>query len=449
MPTDDDRTHRSLYDPPADSVTLREADEIEGADGMMEVRMPIASTGAVRNDGDDPLSAAELRGMADQVDTLTRGVFPEHGMSSAVDREQYSQFEKLGYWSDADLEREAAGDDEDLLMATARMPDPETLPAATGDYREALAILKEQALRGIPIASSIAWKEDQDFPGGNDLLEASIVGIGADPRTSTEGGTAMVARAAIDAGADPDAFLASVRRALDREADADTARPFGPPGGDPAQWEDFDACVADVEDWDNIDDPEAFCAWAEQQSASDGDATESMTDTDDPGDDEAGTDADDEQGGGDAETTERQPDECPECGASPPEGANYCPNCGYEFEGDDDGDTDEEQGEYEDGEDDEEMDDDEDRGADGDADTERDADAADTQALADEVADLRSELEDTRAKLREGGVDFERADPDDVADELADNGGDADGERDSETDSDTDTDESLREAWLS
>jgi hypothetical protein len=490
MPTDDDRTHRSLYDPPADSVTLREADEIEGADGMMEVRMPIASTGAVRNDGDDPLSAAELRGMADQVDTLTRGVFPEHGMSSAVDREQYSQFEKLGYWSDADLEREAAGDDEDLLMATARMPDPETLPAATGDYREALAILKEQALRGIPIASSIAWKEDQDFPGGNDLLEASIVGIGADPRTSTEGGTAMVARAAIDAGADPDAFLASVRRALDREADADTARPFGPPGGDPAQWEDFDACVADVEDWDNIDDPEAFCAWAEQQSASDGDATEHMTDTDDPGDDEAGTDADGEQGGGDAETTERQPDDVTPEDLAAVVAASYegvdtsdlvdawddmgdftggvdldalagLVATAVDMETDDvsemfddllasgDGDGDEEQGEYEDGEDDEEMDDDEDRGADGDADTERDADAADTQALADEVADLRSELEDTRAKLREGGVDFERADPDDVADELADNGGDADGERDSETDSDTDTDESLREAWLS
>ena len=215
--TDTDGLHRSHYRGGADSVHLREAEEVEGDDDMMEIRLPIASTGEVRNEGDDALTMSDLRGMAQQVDSLQTGVFPEHGMSSAVDSGQYSQFEKLGYWSDAGIEREAADDESDLLMATARMPDPETLPAATGDYREALAILKEQAKRGIPIDASIGWREDDAYPGGNDLMEASIVGIGADPRTQTEGGTDALARAAVDAGADPEQFVARVRELVMRD----------------------------------------------------------------------------------------------------------------------------------------------------------------------------------------------------------------------------------------
>jgi hypothetical protein len=221
MTDTEDRTYRSLFDPPADSVTLRDAEQVENDDGMMEVRMPIASTGAVRNEGDEPLTRNELAGMATQVDDLTRGVFPEHGAGDKISGGHYSQFEKLGYWAGGDVQREASDDGEDLLIATARMPDPETLPAATGDYREALAILKEQAKRGIPISASIGWRSDEDAPGANDLMEASIVGVGADPRTSTEGGTEALARAAVEAGADPDEFVQEVREIVRGESDTD------------------------------------------------------------------------------------------------------------------------------------------------------------------------------------------------------------------------------------
>jgi hypothetical protein len=500
MPTTDDRTHRSLTAPRPDEVSLREADEVETADDMMEIRLPIASSGEVRNEGDEPLTGSEMHGMAQQVDSLTRGVFPEHGMSDAVDREMYSQFEKLGYWADADLQREASDDGEDLLIATARMPDPETLPAATGDYREALAILKEQAKRGIPISASIGWRDDGDYPGGVDLMEASIVGIGADPRTATEGGEAAVARAAIAAGADPDDLVAEVRAAVDavREGDTDTERPFGPPGGDPTQWEDFDACVADVDDWDTIDDPEAFCAWAEQQQAASTDGQdEHMTDTDDPGDDTDTAGTDDAQDGGDADTT-RAPEDLSEEGlltfvamhfdgmdesdlmqAVDAADGEYIGECdaealydlvstvtGAEYDTVADamadlmdeagGDTDEDQGDY--GEDEDEDGDDEamnsqaaDDDGDGDADA-ADDDQRDAADLRDEVDALRDELEETRAALASGDAEFNTADPDDVADELrgeGDDGADADASDDATADEQRGDDgDSLRDGWL-
>jgi hypothetical protein len=267
--TDTDGTaHRSLhYDAPADAVEFRDSEEVESEDGLMELRIPIASTGDVRNEGDDPLSTRELRGMAEQINTLSKGVFPEHGKGDFVEYGKYSQFEKLGYWADAELEREAASDGADLLMATARMPDPEPMPKQTGDYRQALAILKEQAVRGIPISASIGWRDDEEMPGGVDLMEASIVGIGADPRTNTGGGEQLVARAAVEAGADPDALVETVRDAVEND------RPFGTPQA-PDLWDDFEECVADVEDWDGVDDPEAFCAWAQDQTESDADDPE-------------------------------------------------------------------------------------------------------------------------------------------------------------------------------
>jgi hypothetical protein len=223
-----DGMHRTVHEPQAGDMELRQGEEVPGEDAMMEIRLPIASTGQVRNEGDDPLSGAELRGMARQVDSLTKGVFPEHGASDQVDGGRYTQFEKLGYWADADLQREAAADDSDLLVATARMPDPDTLPASTREYRTALAILKEQALRGIPIAASIGWRDDPDAPGGVDLMEASIVGIGADPRTNTgEGGGAMLARAAAE-GADVSGFVDRVRELVRSPSLGHTYGPITP-----------------------------------------------------------------------------------------------------------------------------------------------------------------------------------------------------------------------------
>lgn len=210
MSTTDDIQHRQHYNPDPSRVTVRED---TGEDGLFAVRMPIASTGEVRNEGDDPLSRDELDGMADQLQARQIGVFPEHGKETTISRESYSQLEKMGYWADAEVEDDASADDEDLLVADAMMPDPETLPEETGAYRQALAIYKEQANRGIALSSSIGWRQDDDYPGGNDLLEASIVGIGADPRTDSVQGspTEVLARAAVDAGADPETFVEEVR----------------------------------------------------------------------------------------------------------------------------------------------------------------------------------------------------------------------------------------------
>jgi hypothetical protein len=190
-------------------------------DDMMALRMPIASTGDVRNEGDDPLTRAELAGMATQINAGGLGVFSEHGQSGDISDGRYSQTEKLGYWSDAEVDPDASADDEDLLMATANMPEPRSLPAATNAYRTTLAIYKEQAKRDIPMDASIGWRADEDAPGGNDLMEVSIVGIGADPRTTSDAEAAVVARAAVDAGADPDALVREVRAAVG-DADADT-----------------------------------------------------------------------------------------------------------------------------------------------------------------------------------------------------------------------------------
>jgi hypothetical protein len=211
---DTDAAYRSRYRSAPGDAEIRETAESD--DGMMDLRIPIASSGEVRNEGDEPLTRAELKGMAQQVNDLTTGVFAEHGVGNMVTDGHYSQFEKLGYWADGEIEVEAADDGEDLLMATARMPDPSTLPSGAREYKQALIILREQAKRGIPIDASIGWREDGNYPGGVDLMEASLVGIGADPRTNTSGAdpVATVTRAAVDAGADPADLVAEVERAV-------------------------------------------------------------------------------------------------------------------------------------------------------------------------------------------------------------------------------------------
>jgi len=204
MAPTDDSAYRLNHRAAGDDVTIRE--DLEDDEDTFALRMPIASTGDVRNDGDEPLTRSEIDGMAQQINERQIGVFPAHGSDSKIATGRYSPFERMGDWQDGEVESRS---DVDLLMATARMPDPETLPAATGDYREALAILKEQAKRGIAQDSSIGWRDDEDSPGGVDLMEASIVGIGADPRTNTGDESASVAaRAAVmgDTGALPEAL---------------------------------------------------------------------------------------------------------------------------------------------------------------------------------------------------------------------------------------------------
>jgi hypothetical protein len=249
MPDDDGAAYRRHYRATGDDIRVRESEELDDDEGVFEIRMPIASTGDVRNDGDDPLSRNELNGMARQLSDRQIGVFPAHGADDMIAMGRYSPFERLGDWEDSAIE---SREDENVLMATARMPDPETLPAATGDYREALAILKEQAKRGVAQDASIGWRDDEDFPGGVDLMEASIVGIGADWRTNTGDESAeVVARAAIEAGADPEELAETVRAVA---ADADTqdhdSMTDDNPDDEPTDEQNADGDDADTQDGD-------------------------------------------------------------------------------------------------------------------------------------------------------------------------------------------------------
>ena len=221
MTTPTDPQHRTAYQPTADQTRLTVNDD----DGMMELRLPVASTGEVRNDGDDPLSRSEIDGMARQINERAIGVFQEHGGGMFGG---YNQLEKMGVWQNGEVDDTRDGE-ADLLVATARMPDPDTLPDATGPYKEALSIYKVQAERGVPLEASIGWREDEDMPGGNDLMEVSIVGIGADPRTNTDNAQA-VARAAVAAGADRDALVDAVAREVRNLDDPQFSE------GDKVQW---------------------------------------------------------------------------------------------------------------------------------------------------------------------------------------------------------------------
>lgn len=258
--TDQTPAHRTHTTPPTNRVTYRAPDDSE--DGVFEVRMPIATTGDVRNEGDDPLTRTELEGMATQIKSRTVGVFLDHGGTNLGGMERYSAVEKVGEWQDPEVQTQQ-DDGPSELVATARLMDPESLPSGVGDLRAALGSIKEQVKRDFSISASIGWREDDSYPGGNDLMEASIVGIGADPRTvSEDDGVAMVARAAVEAGANPDTLLSHVRDAL---TDTVGERELTPQQADQAidlidQFLDAqgDATVRNFEDWLwEIDDEEA------------------------------------------------------------------------------------------------------------------------------------------------------------------------------------------------
>jgi hypothetical protein len=263
--THDGTAYRATTYADAGEVEVRE--EVDDAGDMFEVRLPVASTGEVRNVDDDPLTRDELDGMARQINEGDVGVFPQHGNSRLIDGDRYSQFERLGNWRAADIETRAAEDGADLLTATARMPDPDTLPRGTREFRQMLTILKVQADRGIGIGASIGWSDDEDAPGGVDLMEVSVVGIGADPRTSTQSEDAgIVARAAVDAGVDPETLVETVRDYVE------DARPLGPPE-DPDRFDSFEECVTSIMDDDTSrEEAEAICGSFKEATESEQDA---------------------------------------------------------------------------------------------------------------------------------------------------------------------------------
>ena len=207
MTDTDDPQHRAYHQPDPDDVEVR---DLDGNDGTFAVRMPIASTGEVRNEGDEPLTRDEIEGMAQQIEQRSVGVFLDHGSNMDVSGSRYSAVGKVGEWEASEvIERSGT----DVVEAEARLMDPETLPAAAGSVREALAAVKSQVERDIALSSSIGWRDDDAMAGGVDLLEASIVGIPADPRTTTQGAAAELARAAQAARDDvtPEQLVADFR----------------------------------------------------------------------------------------------------------------------------------------------------------------------------------------------------------------------------------------------
>jgi len=193
MSDSDDLQHRVYHHSDPGRVEVR--DEVDSEDGVFTVRMPLASTGEVRNEGDDPLTREELDGMARQVNERSPGVFLDHGGNRDLGTSRYSAIGKVGEWQDSETVEGGADDGEDLLVADARLMDPETLPAASGSLREALAAIKSQVERDIGLSSSIGWRDDDSMAGNVDLMEASIVGIPADPRTTSHDAAVELARA--------------------------------------------------------------------------------------------------------------------------------------------------------------------------------------------------------------------------------------------------------------
>lgn len=205
MSTNPTTEHRTHYQPPPGRAAVREVDD--GADGLFRVRMPIASTGEVRNEDDDPLTRDEIEGMAEQLDSRTVGVFIDHGRNDDVAGSRYSAIEKAGTWDAGDLEQR---DGVTELVADAVLMDPKSLPDETGSLREALSRMKSQIERDIPLAASIGWQADDDAPGGVDLVEASIVGIPADPRAVGQESGAEVAARAVEAAKRTDSSTRSL-----------------------------------------------------------------------------------------------------------------------------------------------------------------------------------------------------------------------------------------------
>jgi len=218
--------HRRTFEASGDDVEVRQPEDTE--DGVFELRLPIASTGEVRNQGDDPLTRDEIDAMARQIGDGVVSVFPDHG-ESALSPSRYSIVEKGGEWREAEITTRDEGDAA-LLEATARLMDPDTLPDIP--IREMLGTVKELVNRDMSIPASIGWRDDEGAPGGVDLMEASLVGIPADPRTkSGASASEVVARAAVDAGADPDALVARVKAATRNLDDPEFSE------GDAVEWE--------------------------------------------------------------------------------------------------------------------------------------------------------------------------------------------------------------------
>jgi len=202
MTDHDDVQRRSKHTAPSDTIRVREV-EVDGDDAdEFVVRMPITSTGEAR-DG-EAFSRNRVEGFRDQISRGGVGVFIDHGRNVETGS-RYSALGKVGRLAEPELvERDSATD----LDVDFRFPQPDEVDDGAETLREVLATLYTQARAGIPLTSSIGWSEDtgdRDVPGDADMLEASVVGIPSDPRTTTASAEpATLARAVSAASSDFD-----------------------------------------------------------------------------------------------------------------------------------------------------------------------------------------------------------------------------------------------------
>lgn len=255
-----DTEHRHTHEADPGRVTLRDVDD---AEGMFAIRMPVTSTAEAR-DG-IAFDREKVEGFGEQIENERIPLFLDHGRN-AVSGSHYSALGKVGYLDAPELEE---NDGQTELLADYVLPDPATLDEDVGPMREALAWIRTQAERGIPIASSIGWDEDtgsRELPGDADLMESSIVGIPSDPRTTTasaEPATLARAVSAASSDFDVDAFVRAYRS-------QDQGDEVGESDGDDLPDPDRDTATDDGrEETDMTDDTDTDSA-----DSTDGDGTD-------------------------------------------------------------------------------------------------------------------------------------------------------------------------------
>jgi len=196
-------------------------EDVEG-EGLWKVRMPLASTAEAR-DG-RALERDVIEGWREQIEAEPLPLFLDHG-SDDLTGHRYGQLGRVGYWTDPEtVERDDGVVD---LEADAVVVGPEAVDEDAGQYREALSWLRTQA-ELLPLASSAGWSEDtgsRDPPGGFDLMEASLVGIPSDERTTTASADPVAMARAVEAASeefDAETFLRELGQENANMTDDDT-----------------------------------------------------------------------------------------------------------------------------------------------------------------------------------------------------------------------------------
>jgi len=189
--------HRRVHTPDADAV--REVSDDDPDDGTWRIRMPATSTAEAR-DG-VAFERSKVEGFREQIASERIPVFLDHGRN-ANSGHRYSAAGRVGYVANPALEERDGVTD---LVVDFVLMDPDSMSDGAGWARDALTLIRDQAAAGLPIASSIGWSDDtgdRDLPGGSDLLEVSLVGVGSDPRTTTASADAATMARAVSAASE-------------------------------------------------------------------------------------------------------------------------------------------------------------------------------------------------------------------------------------------------------